>query len=119
MKSDRTLKDWYREINTKFFDNELPDNVCVRWAEEDDHEELKDHGDAGPSEDGYHLYEIRLNKELKESAKFRLSTLLHEMVHIATLCRDEHADAFDRWHKVLVEKGAFKKSAIYKGITLF
>lgn len=117
MRSDRTLKAWYRELNTRWFDNELPDNVCVRWAEDDDEE--KDFGSADLCHDGYHKYQILLNRESCSPVMTRLAILIHEMIHVKLELRDDHGPAFERVRKELSDKGIFKKGAVYKGVTLF
>ena len=116
MRSNQALKAYYREINTRFFDNELPDNVCVRYAESD---EESDCGSANHGVDARHKYLILLNREKNPTWTIRIGTLAHEMVHLATGLRDEHGPAFDRWHKLLTERGLFKKGALRKDFTLF
>lgn len=117
MRSNRALKAWYREINTKFFDSELPDNVCVRWAEDPDEE--PDLASVDNANDGKNKYEIVINKEKNSVVSIRLSTLVHEMIHVATELRDDHGPAFERWRSLLAERGIFKKGALYRGVTLF
>jgi len=116
MRSDPTLKRWYSTINKKFFYGELPSNVIVRWAlpgEENDiacTERL--YGDK-------HSYEILLNREKNRTHSQKLNSLIHEMTHVATHYRDNHGPLFDEWHKKLTDRGAFKKGALLKGISLF
>lgn len=117
MRSDRTLKSYYREINTVYFLNELPDNVCVRWAEDEDEE--PDFASTDFGHDGRNAFEIILNREKNEAASVRLQSLVHEMVHVATGLKDSHGPAFDRWHKILTERGLFKRGALLRNITLF
>jgi hypothetical protein len=123
MRSDRTLKAWFREINSKFFDNELPDNVCVRWADDDELVaegcEIGDYCGWADKGDGRHLYKIVIDTSLRGQHTLHLGTLVHEMIHVATELRDEHGPAFDRWHKILTERGLFKKGALRRGLTLF
>jgi hypothetical protein len=124
MRSDRTLKAYYREINTRFFDNELPDNVCVRWADEDELAAEKcEEGDfcgwADKCEDGRSVYKIVIDTSLRGQQTLHLCTLVHEMIHVATELRDDHGPAFDRWHKLLTTRGLFKKGALRRGLTLF
>lgn len=116
MPSDRTLKKWYTLINKKFFFGELPANVIVRWALSGEEKDIacceKVSGDR-------HCYEIRLNREKNATNSQKLSTLVHEMVHIATHYRDNHGPIFAEWHAKLTERGVFKKGALLKGICLF
>jgi hypothetical protein len=116
--SDASLKKWYRLINKKFFSQELPDNVIVRWARAG---EESDVASCSPVDnpDNKHKYLIILNKSKNPTASIKLSSLAHEMVHIATHCKDEHGDAFDDWHKKLTDRGLFKKGALLSNITLF
>jgi hypothetical protein len=124
MRSNPALKSWYRKINKKFFDNQLTNNVCVRWANEDDDGEVskfeeKFFGWADVADDGKHEYVIVLSKKLNVPKSTRLTTLAHEMVHVATNLRDNHGEAFSEWHKVLTEKGFFEKGKLVKGLTIF
>lgn len=124
VKSDPTLKKWYRIVNKKFFDNQLPNNVCVRWANEDDSDEEdrceeKYQGWAGHAEEGFHKYVIVISREAKTDAFLRFNTLAHEMIHIATELKDDHGAVFSSWHLRLTEKGLFKKDVFRKGWTLF
>jgi SprT-like family len=118
MQSNPSLKKWYRLINRKFFRNELTDHVCVRWAEVDDEDE-KNLASANIACDRYHEYEILLNPELTTSWSIKLSSLVHEMIHVATNLRDNHGAAFEEWIKVLASRGLFKKGALQKGRTIF
>lgn len=117
MRSDRTLKAWYRDINTRYFDSELPDNVCVCWA--DDGEADGMFGFADNCDDGRHKYVIMMNPELCRRVTIKLGTLIHEMVHIKLELRDDHGPAFAREIRILFDKGIFKKGAVYRGVTLF
>lgn len=124
MQSDKTLKYWYRKINKRFFENQLPNNVCVRWANEDDNEEEdrceeKYNGWTEHSEDKRHSYVIVLDRECKKDAFLRFNTLVHEMIHIATGLKDDHGAVFSAWHEKLTTKGLFKKGVFRKGWTLF
>lgn len=125
MRSDRNLKSWFRELNSRYFDNELPDNVVVKWGEAEEEEEEENWEDKynGYSQrltgDPRNYAVIVLNNALRDNPTFKLSILVHEMIHVATDFRDSHGDAFDRWHKKLVNKGLFKKNAIFRGVTLF
>jgi hypothetical protein len=116
--SDASLKKWYRTINKRFFNNELPDNVIVRWACAG---EESDVASCSPLDnpDNKHKYLILLNKSKNPTASIKLSSLAHEMVHIATNYQDEHGEAFDEWHKKLTDRGLFKKGALLSNITLF
>ena len=124
MKSDRTLRKWYKLINRKFFHGELTNNVCIRWADETEDEreenwEERYFADVDKANDGRHEYVIVLSKKKNNAAIQTLSSLIHEMIHVATGLRDDHGDAFDKWHKLLTERGVFKKHALLKGRTIF
>jgi hypothetical protein len=114
MPSDRTLKKWYSVINKKFFFGELPTNVIVRWATSWRRERCCLYRTG----DGY-SYEILLNREKNKTNSQKLSSLVHEMIHIATQCRDSHGPLFAEWHLKLTERGIFKKGALLRGICLF
>ena len=128
MRSDPTLRKWYRYMNRKFFNNELPDNVCVRWADETEEREVKweqiyfgwaDRCHEKKYIDGYHTHYIILSRAKCNAASARMATLAHEMIHIATNCRDDHGPAFERWRQVIGDRGIFKKHAVQKDMTLF
>jgi hypothetical protein len=128
VKSDKTLRKWYIFINRRFYDNQLPDNVCVRWADETEEKEVerweeKYFGWAnkcdGDYADGYHTHYIVLSRLKNEAATTRMSTLAHEMIHIATNCRDDHGPAFEKWRLYISDRGIFKKHAVRKGLTIF
>lgn len=126
MKSDRTLLRWYRRINKRFFDGACPDKVCIRWADPDNDKEKslleeKYFGWATTAEKGdpYHDYQILMCKSLNKKWSVKISTLVHEMVHLATNLRDDHGPAFERWRQYIADRGIFKKNALRKGMTLF
>jgi len=116
MPSDRALKKWYSVINKKFFYGELPTNVIVRWALP---KEEKDIACCQKLNEGRYSYEITLNRELNKTLSQRVSSLVHEMIHVATQSRDNHGPLFDEWHKKLTERGVFKKGAVLKKLCLF
>jgi predicted metallopeptidase len=116
MRSDKTLRRWYLLINKKFFYGELPTNVTVRWALPG---EEKDIACTDRKRDGRYCYEILLNRDKNKANSQKLSSLAHEMVHIATHYKDNHGPLFSEWHDRLVERGLFKKGALLKGISLF
>lgn len=124
MKSDRTLLKWYRLINRKFFHGACPDRVCVRWAVPGETEsrrwEKKYLGEASISEDDErHDWQIVMSRPLNKAWVIRMSTLVHEMIHLATRLRDDHGPAFERWRVRVGDRGIFKKNALRKGYTLF
>ena len=121
MHSDKSLKSWYRKINKRFFLNELPNDVCVRYVNEDDddEEERCEERYCGWSDRGdeRHKYVIVISKTNDRVA--RLATLAHEMIHVFTALKDDHGPAFERVRQMISDRGIFKKNAIYKGFTLF
>jgi hypothetical protein len=116
--SDPSLKKWYRNINKRFFNNELPDNVIVRWARAG---EEKDIASCSPIDnpDNKNKYLILLNRAKNPTASIKMSSLAHEMVHVATNYKDEHGPAFDEWHEKLTQRGLFRKGAVLAHVTLF
>ena len=124
MKSDPTLLRWYRRINKEFFKGACPDKVCVRWADPDETEnrrwEKKYFGEASFSEeDEYHQFQIVMSKPLNKQWLVRISTLVHEMIHLALKLKDDHGPAFEAWRVRLGRRGIFKKHALRKDYTLF
>jgi hypothetical protein len=124
LRSDRRLRLWYRTINKKFFQGELPDNVCVRYADEDDVEK-----DGRQCEDtcfgwadkgeGRHLYQVVISRKKNPALTAILATLVHEMVHVSTDLKDNHGPVFEAKRIVLSNRGIFRKSALVPGLTLF
>jgi hypothetical protein len=123
MRSDRTLRKWYRQLNRRFFGNQLPDDVCVRWADDTEEREAKWEekyfGWADPAYDGRHRYVIIMSRRKITSLSLKAATLAHEMCHIATDLKDDHGPAFEQWRQYIGDRGIFKKHAVYKGLTLF
>jgi len=115
-RSNRALKRWYRIINKRFFYDELPSNVVVRWAETGEEEDIASTDIASSTRNSYL---ILLNAEKITTRSIKLSTLLHEMIHVATFCEDDHDAAFELWRVRLGDRGAFLKDALIKGQTLF
>lgn len=116
MRSDKTLKKWYSLINKKFFYGELPQNVVVRWSLPG---EEKDVASLEKSADHRHSFILLLNKEKNPTLSIKLSSLLHEMIHVATGNRDDHGPLFEAWRVKLGSRGTFKKGALIKGTCLF
>lgn len=124
MKSDRTLLAWYRRINKRFFDGACPERVCVRWADPELETQIKWEekyfGEASHLfDDIHHDYQIVMSRPLNEKWLVRISTLVHEMIHLATNLRDDHGPAFEQWRQHIADRGIFKKHALRKGMTLF
>lgn len=124
VRSDPTLKKWYKKINKRFFDNQLSNNVCIRWANEDDEEEEerceeKYFGWADHSKDDRHDYVVVLSRIKITSLSLKLHVIAHEMCHVATDIRDNHGPAFEKWRQYISDRGIFKKGALAKGVTIF
>lgn len=123
MKSDRTLLRWYRKLN-KFFDGACPERVCIRWADPDEERgerwEEKYFGEAERlTDDPHHDYQIVMSRLKNDSWIIKISTLVHEMIHLATDLKDDHGPAFEQWRQHVSDRGIFKKHALRKGMTLF
>jgi hypothetical protein len=116
-KSTRSLRAWYERINAKFFFGELPANVIVRWSEPGEETDLA--STNSPCKNPRYSYLVVLNHEKLATKSQILSALVHECVHVATGNRDCHGPAFNEWHEKLTARGAFRKGALLKGITLF
>ena len=131
MRSNPALLKWYKKINHRFFDGACPERVCVRWADPETETqyrwEEKYFGEANFTEkdpkkanyNRYHDYQIVMSKALNHSWSVKISTLVHEMCHLATKLRDEHGPAFEEWRQYVANRGIFKKHALRKGKTLF
>lgn len=123
MRSDARLKRWYKKINHKFFKDELPTNVCVRYMDETDEDEVENcekkfYGWASPGE-GIHKYQIVISRPKNPGDTAKCATLVHEMCHIATGLRDGHGPSFEAQRQLVSDRGIFKKNAIFSGLTLF
>jgi len=124
MRSDRRLKKYYRIINKKFFAGELPNDVCVRYADSDDTDDDEKceeiyFGWADKCNDGYHKYQIAISRIKNPGITAIVATLLHEMCHVYLQLRDDHGPAFERCRQMIADRGAFKKNAILPGRTSF
>ena len=122
MRSDRTLKRHFNRINKRFFDGQLPDSTCVRWLdldEDDPRLEDKLFGYADKAHDGKHQYQIVLSKKMCGPASVRMTTLIHECIHIYLELKDSHGPAFERVRLMLSDRGIFKKGAVIRGLTIF
>ena len=125
MRSDKTLKTWYNKINRRFFHGTLPSNICVRWISEEDLEEdeklEEDNSGLAWKDDieSRHYGTIVISNDLRNDWRLAIAILVHEMCHVATDFRDEHGPAFEEWRRIIGERGIFRKSAIYKGLTIF
>lgn len=115
--STRSLRAWYEKINAKFFFGELPANVIVRWAAFGEEPDIA--STNSPTKNPRYSYLIVLNHDKLHTKSQILSALMHEMVHVATGNRDCHGTAFDGWHETLTARGAFRKGALIKNVTLF
>lgn len=130
MRSDKTLKKYYNLINRKFFNNELPHNVCVRYISELEQEQFEDTYFAWTSskkdapqafaEDHYrHEYVIVISENKNPGWTAIIATLAHEMCHVATGMNDAHGPAFEAKRLMISDKGIFKKNAVLRGVTIF
>lgn len=124
MRSDPTLRFWFKIINRRFFANELPDNVCVRWAHPEEQRAFqcddKYFGWAAKlDQNTYHTHEIVLTRKLNTRLSARLATLAHECCHVYLDCRDDHGPAFERTRQMIADRGIFKKGALAKKLTIF
>ena len=124
MRSDKALRRWFLIINRKFFDGQLPDSTCIRWLDPDEDEDgvkLEDKlfGYADWADDGYHKYQIVLSRKRNEPLATRLTTLIHECIHVFLELKDDHGPAFERVRQMLSDRGIFKKGALIKDLTIF
>jgi SprT-like family len=132
VRSDRTLRKWYREINRRFFTGNCPERVCLRYARAGEEKKEIEESYFGwadsPNTHTWphnkkncpncrHDFEIVLDE--KAPWVSILSTLAHEMIHLATNMKDDHGPAFEEWRQYISDRGIFKKHALYKGHTLF
>ena len=123
MKSDAVLRKYYRIINKKFFNDELPNNVCVRYVNEEDEDEesgceKRYYGWCSPAF-SRHKFVIVISRVKNPGWPAKLSTLCHEMCHIFTGLKDDHGPSFEAARQMISDRGVFKKNAILRGLTLF
>ena len=102
-KSDKTLKLWYRQLNKKWHNNELPDDTIVCWY-------------ATPRsvvalteklEDG--RFRILFHPSMYEFHKYIKLTLHHEMLHVKHWRPGlvDHGRVFQQSMLELASRGAF------------
>lgn len=115
MRSDPTLKRWFRVYNRRYFQSSLPAATKVLWAEEIQ----EDLGATTDDPSTAHTMaatdvsrsptppEIYLNRRILPFWKVVRATLLHEMAHVAKP-RAGHGAVFDAEIGRLWEMGAFK-----------
>jgi SprT-like family len=113
--SNATLERWYKADNETYFDDKLPHNVSVKWADiprEKDGD--VDMGDT--AEDVQHrAYAIRIDRMSNVTWGTTLMTLRHEECHAAedpylVGDEDEHGPRFQSCMINLAKAGAFKDS---------
>jgi len=123
VRSDKTLKRYYRIINKKYFLNALPDNVCVRFVNEEDkdEEEKCEENYYGWAErgDDRHKYLIVISKVKNPGWTAKLATLTHECCHLNTDLKDDHGPAFEAQRQMIADRGIFRKGALLRGLTIF
>jgi hypothetical protein len=49
----------------------------------------------------------------------RLTTLIHECIHVFLELKDDHGPAFEKVRLMLSDRGIFKKGALVRGLTIF
>lgn len=117
MRSDRTLKKWYREANQEYFDSQLPKNTIVRWGTEEEWEDEEDGArNLGDTDVAGRPMEVRLSPVLHRLHWWGIAkiTLYHEMIHILLEIKkvkqeNDHDDRFEKEMLRLAKLGAFKK----------
>jgi hypothetical protein len=122
MRSDPTLRRWFKRINRDYFDNQVADNTCVRYATDDEVDKSENencYGWCEFAEDGRNRFVIVISKKHNGLLTGRLSTLAHEMIHAVLEIKDSHGPAFERWRERIAQRGIFRKSALVKGLTIF
>lgn len=95
---DRTLRRWYREANTRWFEGKLPDDVDVLYAP---HAGCV--GIAGQSGDSFF---IQVNPAYAMDVSIVKLTLLHEMAHVALWPYRTHGPKFQQEMLRLANAGA-------------
>jgi hypothetical protein len=109
MPNDRDLKFFYRRFNKKFFHNQLPNNLTVRFASPAQFTQ-KGLGKRTCAitliEDGK-AYAIIVKKTRGKTWAYIKADLLHEMVHVKNP-RLAHGPRFQKEMLRLAQIGAFK-----------
>ena len=120
MRSNRVLKSWYNLVNRKFFNNELPPNVCVRYLSELEIPKFESKYYAWTSKlEGRHCYCIVICKAKNPGRTAKAASLVHEMLHVATEMKDNHGPAFEAKRQMISDRGVFRKGAVLDGLTIF
>jgi hypothetical protein len=123
MRSDPTLRKWFRVLNRKWFDNKLPNETKIFYSEEliaeGERKPRHDYGDADWEAGGPPV--IRINPLLREQGWYTAirQTLIHEAAHIEAMrlgYRGEHGPVWEKIMRKLANQGAFSHK---NGISLF
>lgn len=116
MKSDPQLRQWYKVFNRKWFNNRLPLDTKLYYAEELVGAENARSTTFGEAEWEHETgqAQIRINPQLRELGmkSVVLATLLHEMAHLEEFRRRIKGDHGPGWEAImlrLAKRGAFSK----------
>jgi hypothetical protein len=100
VKSDRQLRRWYNEFNRKWFNDELPKDIAVRYEVVDGAQ-----AEADPQNDGTWI--LRIHPAIAWSSRNAAFALIHEMVHVKTECMG-HGKEFQDEMLRLAQCGALR-----------
>lgn len=95
--TDRDLKKTYSSFNRKYFDNKLPKSMVVRFGRLS----YQDYGEYDP--DGI----ITISSSISHIAEMIMTTLLHEMAHVAVGPQAEHGMIWQSKIVELFNQGAY------------
>ena len=124
MQSDKRLKRYYNLINKKFFNNELPHNVCVRYVNEDDKDEdynceEKYYGWLSEPEDNRHKWTIIISKPKNPGRTALLNTLAMRWFMLQRTNVTTTVQHFRNGMKSLLRGDCLGRAQCSEGLTLF
>jgi hypothetical protein len=105
--SNKYLKKSYDEFNKKYFSNELPKDMVVRFSRLRDDDKFQEPCGITMFKWDRPLY-ILINKKLRWQSMLADFTLIHEMVHVAHPEINGHGPRFQKQMMRLAKAGAFK-----------
>lgn len=115
MRSNPTLRKWYKTYNRKYFHNQLPKDTKVYYEEELIDEGIRKQTYGEMDWTDKKAPEIRINPLLREQGwhSMILLTLLHEMAHVEKIQRklkgSDHGKAWEGIMLRLAKQGAFSE----------
>ena len=97
----------YSRFNRLYFDNDLPKDAVIQWANLEGLDRWAQCIFCGKSARRFDRVYIEISEELRYCSRTALFSLLHEMSHLQPPCVVTHGKEFDRRMLSLAKRGAF------------